>query len=151
MLILAGGALGDDAEDVDQLIEQYGLGTSAINLGMIPENDVVDLLAASDILAMPKLDDPVNHAGLSTKLGEYLASGRAVIAADVGDVGKYLTHEKDALLLPPGDREALEEGLLRLLRDARLREQLGLAGKKAALRHFDITANVAGLVRFLVR
>ncbi len=148
-LILAGGALGEEVEDVDRLIKQYGLGASAVNLGVIPENDIVDLLAASDILAMPKLDDPVNHAGLSTKLGEYLASGKAVIAANVGDVGKYLVHEKDALLLPPGDREALEDGLLRLIRDADLRQRLGEAGQQAALRHFDVKANVARLVRFL--
>jgi glycosyltransferase involved in cell wall biosynthesis len=151
LLVLAGGAVGKDVDDADGLIRKHGIGTNALNLGLVPESDVVDLLAASDILVAPKLDEPVNHAGLSTKIAEYLASGRAVIASNVGDVGRYLTHEKDALLLPPGDREALEEGLLRLLRDASLRERLGLAGKRAALRHFDITANVAGLVRFLVR
>ena len=151
MLLIAGGGISDDADDADQLINQYGIKANALYLGMLAETDIIDLQAASDILVMPKLDDPVNHAGLSTKLSEYLASGKAVIASDVGDVSKYLTHEKQALLVPPGDSDALEQAILRLLINPILRKQLGLNGRQVAVQHFDIRVNVTRLVEALCR
>ncbi len=116
---------------------------------MIPEEDVIDLQSTSDILVMPKLDDPINQAGLSTKLAEYLASGKAVVASNVGDVGKYLRHEYDALLVPPGDQHALEQGLIRLLEEPELRHKLGINARETALRHFDIKVNMTRLVKAL--
>lgn len=149
MLLIAGGSLVDDADDADLLINKYDLKANALYLGMLDEVDIIDLQAGSDILVMPKLDDPVNHAGLSTKLSEYLASGKAVIASDVGDVGKYLIHEKHALLVPPGDNDALERAILRLLVNPELRMLLGSNGSKAAIHYFDIRVNVMRLVEAL--
>ncbi len=149
MLLIAGGSLAGDADDADQLINQYGLKANTLNLGMLDEIDIINLQAASDILVMPKIDDPLNHAGLSTKLSEYLASGKAVIASDVGDVSKYLIHEKHALLVPPGDSNALEEAILRLLVNPKLRKLLGTNGRQAAINYFDIRVNVRHLVEAL--
>jgi glycosyltransferase involved in cell wall biosynthesis len=149
MLIIAGGSLVPGSDDIEQLIKVFGLQANALYLGMIPEDDIIDLLAGSDILVMPKLNDPVNHAGLSIKLAEYLASGKAVIASNVGDVGKYLVHEQDALLIPPGDRDALERALFRLLADPALCMKLGANARQAAIRYFDIKVNVARLVKAL--
>jgi glycosyltransferase involved in cell wall biosynthesis len=146
MLIVAGGSLVPDSDDAEKLILEYGLERNALYLGVIPEEDVIDLQGTSDILVMPKLDDPVNHAGLSTKLAEYLASGKAVIASDVGDVRKYVIQEEDALLVRPGDRGALERALLRLLGDPELCKKLGASARQAAVRYFDIKINVKRLV-----
>ncbi|MBA7608748.1 hypothetical protein ES703_15930 [subsurface metagenome] len=149
MLLIAGGSLAFDADDACKLINQHGLEKNSIYLGTIPETDIIDLLAASDILVMPKLDDPINHAGLSTKLAEYLASGKAVIASNVGDVGKYLVNEQHALVVPPGNRDALEMAVLRLLRDRRLCNFLGANGRKIAIQNFDVKVNVEKLVEAL--
>ena len=116
---------------------------------MLDEVDIIELQAGSDILVMPKLDDPVNHAGLSTKLSEYLASGKAVVASNVGDVSKYLVHEKNALLIPPGEVDALAGALLCLLAKPVLRDFLGKNGRQAALKYFDIPVNVTRLANVL--
>lgn len=149
MMMIAGGSLVSGSDDPVRLIEQLHLEENARCLGMIPEEDVIDLQSTSDILVMPKLDDPINQAGLSTKLAEYLASGKAVVASNVGDVGKYLRHEYDALLVPPGDQHALEQGLIRLLEEPELRHKLGINARETALRHFDIKVNMTRLVKAL--
>jgi glycosyltransferase involved in cell wall biosynthesis len=148
--IIAGGSLSPDADDATELVEEYRLERNVILLGAIEESEIIDLLAASDILVMPKLDDPVNHAGLSTKLSEYLASGKAVVASTVGDVGKYLTDEFSALLVTPGDRKQLESAISRLVNDPKECEYLGNNGRKVAEREFDISTNVKKLRKALV-
>jgi glycosyltransferase involved in cell wall biosynthesis len=150
ILLIAGGSLVPKSDDAGQLIKQYRLQTNALYLGALSEEDVIDLQAASDILVMPKLDAPVNHAGLSTKLAEYLASEKPVIASNVGDVGKYLIDGQDALLIPPGNRDALEMALLRLLKDRELCNVLGANGRKKAIQHFGIEANVMRLMNILL-
>ena len=42
---------------------------------------------------------------------------------------EVLTQEKDALLVPPGDHEAMADALRRLGTDAALRQQLGQAAR----------------------
>jgi glycosyltransferase involved in cell wall biosynthesis len=148
-LIVAGGSLVSDSDNANELIARFGLQENALFLGMIPESDVIDLQAAADVLVMPKLDDPINHAGLSTKLSEYLAAGKAVIASKVGDVDKYLKDDQDALLVPPGDCKALENALLRLLGDTDLRLRLGRNGRKVAEEKFDVGVNVRQLIKTL--
>ncbi len=151
VLLVAGGSLAVDADNIHLLIEQNRLDSNTWYLGLLTEKDVIDLLSAADVLVLPKLDDPVNHAGLSTKLGEYLASGNAVIASNVSDISTYLTHEYDALIVPPGDCYALAEAILRLLDDNELRQSLGANGRLVALREFDLGSNVARLVECLQR
>ena len=148
-LVIAGGSLVSGSDDVEKLIKQFGLVTNARYLGLISEEDVIHLQSASDILVMPKLDNPVNRAGLATKLAEYLASGKAVIASNIGDVGKYLIHGQDALLVPPGDRSALEQALIRLLEEPELCRELGANARQVAIRYFDVRINVKRLINAL--
>ena len=49
--------------------------------------------------ALPREDALFSRAGFATKLGEYLASGRPVIASATGDVELYLKDDVDAFLV----------------------------------------------------
>jgi glycosyltransferase involved in cell wall biosynthesis len=51
--------------------------------------------------------------------------GKAIVAADVGAFGAYLTHDVTALLFPAGDVDLLTEQLARVVADANLRRRLG--------------------------
>ncbi len=70
------------------------------------------------------------------KMFEYMAAGKAILAADLPVLREVLRHEENALLAPPGDVEAWKRGLRRLLADRGLRERLGdLARSEAAALH----------------
>jgi glycosyltransferase involved in cell wall biosynthesis len=102
---------------------------------------VVDLLSQADILVMPKIDHILNHMAMPIKLGEYLASGKPVIATGVGDIGIYLKHMKTALLCKPGDPESLGECIKLLVENRELAQRIGSQGKKLAKDIFDIIPN----------
>src|SRR3989304_7840217 len=59
---------------------------------------------------------------------EALASGVPVVSTNVGGVPFLVEHEKTALLVPPGDAEAMAEAVLRVLRDEPLRNRMVQTG-----------------------
>jgi glycosyltransferase involved in cell wall biosynthesis len=67
--------------------------------------------------------------GLPMTLLEGMAARRAIVATNVGDVAKVIIDGHTGLLLQPGDVAGLADGILRLLRDGALREQLGRNGQ----------------------
>ncbi|MBN1283090.1 MAG: glycosyltransferase family 4 protein [Proteobacteria bacterium] len=62
---------------------------------------------------------------------EGMSGGRAMVASDIEAFRALVTHGESALLVPPGDEDALAAALERLIADGELRESLGAT---AALR-----------------
>jgi len=91
-----------------------------------------------------------SDSGLSTKLSEYLASGRLVITSDVGDVKQYVRDGESALVVSKG---ASTEEVARLLQvglaSPQRRRTIGLAGQAVARRFFDVPVAAAQLARML--
>ncbi len=86
-------------------------------------DDLPDLLAACDALAMPSRAEGLGVAAL-----EALAAGRAVLAARVGGLAELVQHERTGLLFEPEDPAGLARALARLIREPELAERLGRAG-----------------------
>jgi glycosyltransferase involved in cell wall biosynthesis len=77
-----------------------------------------------DILAMPSFHEGIPYAAL-----EAMNLGIPLVASDVGGLGEILENEVDALLVPPGDEEALAGAIERIASDAALRMRLGRAAQ----------------------
>lgn len=59
--------------------------------------------------------------GFGLPAAEAMACGCAFVGTDIGGFREFATHEKTALLCPPGDRELMCENLVRLTQDVALR------------------------------
>jgi glycosyltransferase involved in cell wall biosynthesis len=91
------------------------------------------VLAGADIGIAPyAADAPPYFSPL--KLFEYLAAGLAVVAAAIPGVTE-LVDERTAVLVPPGDPEALADAVASLAADPLGRERLGRSGRMLAERH----------------
>ena len=92
-------------------------------------------LAACDILASPHVPNPDGSAffGSPTKLFEYMAMGRPIVASALEQIADVLSDEETALLVPPGDIDALANALLRLIDTPALGRRLGANAREAAL------------------
>ena len=71
------------------------------------------------------------------KLAEYLAAGRAVVAPDVPQISARLTSGVDAVLVPPGDTQALAGAIAQLHDEPELRRAIARGGHEAALDRFS--------------
>jgi phosphatidylinositol alpha-mannosyltransferase len=66
---------------------------------------------------------------------EAMAQGVPIVATDIPGYRSVVTHEGEALLVPPRDPGALARALGSLLRDPARRERLGAAGLRTAARY----------------
>lgn len=105
---------------------------------------------AAGLLCCRSNSDYANY-GFPTKLAEYLASGRPVVATSVGDVKDYLTDESTAFLAEPENTESIAMAIRRLLRDPAHATDVGIRGIDVARQHFDYRNHIAGVSTFIRR
>ena len=65
---------------------------------------------------------------------EAAACGTPAIASDSPGLRESVLHEETGFLVPHGDARALAEAMARIARDVTLRDRLGQAGRKFAVR-----------------
>jgi glycosyltransferase involved in cell wall biosynthesis len=138
-LVLAGPI--DDGFDrlLDDAIAQAKLTEGSVErLGPIAHGDVPRLLAGAAACVAPASPDETDRplAGFPTKLLEYMACRRAVVAPRRAAVEEIVRDGVDGLLFDPGDPDDLAAKLGRLLDDERLRDRLAEAGyERVRARH----------------
>ncbi len=87
---------------------RYGLDGAVVMPGALPNTQVAEWMAASDVLALPSLVEPLGVVAL-----EALASGRPVVATRVGGVVEVVG--QGGVTVDPLDPAAIADGLLRLI------------------------------------
>ena len=122
-------------DEVERLIRAAGKEQQVIFTGHVNHHRVPGLLDACDILLSPHvpLEDGSEFFGSPTKLFEYMAMGKGIVASRLGQIGEVLKDEKTALLVEPGNAKQLAEAILRLDNSRELRERLGLAARESAI------------------
>ena len=116
-------------------IEAAGVSTATVFTGRTRQEDGPAHLAACDILVSPHVPNPDGSRffGSPTKLFEYMAMGRAIVASDLEQIGEVLEHDRTAWLVPPGDVDGLVDGLRLLANDPARRQRLGAAAREVAV------------------
>ena len=106
--------------------------------GLVPQEEGPVHLAACDLLVSPHVPnvDGSPFFGSPTKLYEYMAMGRPIVASDLDQIGDVLEHDRTAWLVPPGDVGALAAAIAGLAADDDARRRLGAAARaQAVARH----------------
>jgi glycosyltransferase involved in cell wall biosynthesis len=125
-------AVGRGPQD-DEILARH----EALHLGdrfrfLGPRADVLRLMAGSDLFVLASL-----YEGLPVAIMEATSMGLPIVTTAVGEIPNFLTDGDDALIVEPGDPEALARAIERLASDEELRRRLGAS----ALAHgasFDI-------------
>ena len=107
------------------LATQLGLGDRVLFTGF--RSDAVRVMSSFDVFTLAS-----SWEGLPVALMEALALGLPVVATNVGGVGEAMTDGVDALLVPPGDPEALADAWQQAVTDRDLFRALGRESKRRA-------------------
>jgi glycosyltransferase involved in cell wall biosynthesis len=94
-------------------------------------SDTSELLAASDIFAMPSFEEPFGVVFL-----EAMAMGKPVVALRSGGAPQVVEHTLSGLLSDPDDVRTLSQNLQRLILDPDLRQRMGLYGQDVVRTNF---------------
>lgn len=128
-LILAGkeapGVVG--GRSIDETIQKFNLHDLVLKVGHVPDDKLAGLYAGAALLVMPSM-----HEGFGFPVLEAMATGTPVITSNVSSLPEVAGDA--ALLVAPGDTQALAESIHSVLEDDVLRESLRARGLAQAQR-----------------
>jgi glycosyltransferase involved in cell wall biosynthesis len=116
---------GPARETLERLATGLGLRERLCFLGYRP--DARPLMSLLDVLAVSSLSD-----GAPLVVLEAMEAGVPVVASAVGGIVDQIRHDREGLLVPPGDDRALAAALLALVDDPVRAARLGGAARRRA-------------------
>jgi glycosyltransferase involved in cell wall biosynthesis len=134
---------GDQRAQTEAIVKDSNV--SATFTGRVSHEEVPAYLDACDILVSPHvpLTDGSDFFGSPTKLFEYLAMAKPVIASRLGQVADVIFDGENGVLVEPGNLKALARAIDRLARDESLRLRLGAVGRKTVSERYTWRQNAA--------
>jgi glycosyltransferase involved in cell wall biosynthesis len=135
---------GPERARLEQLATELATADCVHFLGTRP--DVPELLGLLDVLLLTSLNEanPVS-------ILEGLACGKPVIATRVGSVPETVLDGQVGYLVEPGSTDAMARRAVELLRDPRLAQALGAAGRQHVVDHWSVDRMIAGYEDLLTR
>jgi glycosyltransferase involved in cell wall biosynthesis len=136
-----------------KILGEFERSRQVIFTGMVPHGRVRPYLDAADILASPHvpLPDGKPFFGSPTKLFEYMAMGKAIVASRLDQLAQVLTDRETAMLVAPGSVSELTAMILLLAAQPELRHRLGKAARQAAIDRHTWKQNVLPVLAFARR
>jgi glycosyltransferase involved in cell wall biosynthesis len=131
--------------ELEVLASALGIGDDVVFTGITPHAAIPGFLQFMDIAVVP-YDELPNPYFSPLKLFEYMAAGRPIVAASIGQAETVLHDGEDGLLYAPGDAAQLARRLDALLDDPDRAARLGAAALDRAQRHhgWDRNARMVG-------
>jgi len=121
---------GEQRPFLEGYSSEIGLGDKVIFCGW--EEDMREIYAGSDIIALTSLNE-----GTPVAVIEAMASGRPVVATDVGGVSDVVEDSVTGYLVRSGDDAVFSEKLMELASDKLKRESFGKAGRSSVIRRYS--------------
>ncbi len=119
------------AKKVDTRIKSLGLQKKITRTDH--REDIPDIMNALDIFCMPSYEENFGNVML-----EALASGTASVGTHSGGTPEMVDEGRTGILVAPKSGPALAEGVLRLLKDHKLREMISHNARSSAVEKFHL-------------
>jgi glycosyltransferase involved in cell wall biosynthesis len=122
-------------------IARLGLDAEVTLAGECAQRELIPAFQRANIFALASfVTDDGDRDGVPNVLVEAMACGLPVVATAVAGIPELVKHERNGLLVPPHDPEALAGALAELLDDAAKREQYGAMARHTVVESFDLRA-----------
>jgi glycosyltransferase involved in cell wall biosynthesis len=138
---------GPDLVWLTNFVSTHDLKEQVLLLGRISSERVRHLMTAADIFFLPS-----QWEGIAVTLFEAMASGLAVVGADVGGQRELVTPECGVLIQPGAEAYEVSSYtavLKELLTDEFKRVQMGDAGRKRVSDHFSIEQMAENMIGYI--
>ncbi len=142
--IVGGGEL---EQALREQIERRDLSATITLAGSLTTEQVSDRLRNAAAVVLPCIvGGDGNVDALPTVLLEAMATGRPLVSTRLSGIPEIIEHERNGLLVEPGDTTALADAMAQLLDDPDRATEMGRVGRLMAEDKFDLYQNAA-LVR----
>lgn len=118
--------------------------------GWVDEAQKQELMESADAFVLLRRPNTETAALFPTRLPEYLAQARPVIASDAGDLSRYLQHKNSAWLVPgDDDGTSLRAAIGELYTHPEMAHTIGRGGLARAMESFSIEGNGKKMSEFI--
>ncbi len=117
--------------------------------GLVNSREVRSLLSKCQILAITRPDTIQTRAGFPTKLGEYFALGKPVLATRFGDIEKYFKDGSDVILAECGSPSSIGAKLEWMLQNDGRLEEIAQNGNRTANHLLEYKNSMKRILEFL--
>ena len=125
-------------ENLQQLIEDMGMGQQVRLLGWKTHEEVKRLLEESHVLVAPSLTSQNgDQEGIPNAIKEAMASGLPVISTFHSGIPELVSDGVSGLLVPERDVTAIANALAYLISHPEVCEEMGRAGRRRVEQEFD--------------
>jgi glycosyltransferase involved in cell wall biosynthesis len=121
--------------ELNKLTEKLGLKERIKFLGF--REDVADCLNILDIFVLSSTTE-----GFSIATVEAMSLAKPVVVTDCGGPREIVTDGQTGFLVPPGDHKSLAEKIILLLRNQKLREEMGNQAQIWVRKKFSLEENI---------
>jgi glycosyltransferase involved in cell wall biosynthesis len=141
-VLIGDGPLGPE---IREALDPYRKLGWVLFTGQLSHEHAPRYLAAADILISPHVPMPDGKPffGSPTKLFEYMAMGKAIVASNLDQLARVLTHQETAWLVEPGSAKELADAIRLLASDPEMRSYLGKNARNNALSNHTWHQNAA--------
>ncbi|MBA2708808.1 MAG: glycosyltransferase family 4 protein [Gemmatimonadaceae bacterium] len=126
----------------ERRITEMNLRDRFVLTGLVPPTQVPELVNAMDILVHPS-----RREGLARAIPQGQLAGCPAIAYDIDGNREGLIPDETGFIIPPFDRQLLNQKLATLLEDRALAQRMGAGGRHFALARFDACVMIQALER----
>ncbi len=127
-----------------ELTYDLGIGDKIIFAGAVSHDEIPYYIASANICVAPFKDTEVTRCKSPLKIVEYLASGKAIVASNVGEVRRMVGGI--GILVEPDNYHALAEGISKLLKERDLVDNLGRFARKRAENKYNWSETASSLL-----
>ncbi|MCX6153945.1 MAG: glycosyltransferase family 4 protein [Candidatus Kapabacteria bacterium] len=133
---------------VEEIIQKSNVGNNCIITGFVNHYEIPEYLAACNVLLSPTVqnDDNSEFFGSPTKLFEYMAMGKPIVATSVGQLGEVIQDSENGILCEQKQPEALAEAVQKIYSDENLAIKISEGARKSAIEKYDWKVNVTRII-----
>ena len=129
--------------------KRLGLTEKVTFTGLVQSSMVKQYLSECHILTITRPSNTQTKAGFPTKLGEYFATKRPVLATDFGDMNKYFTDGLDIIMAECGNPESIALKITWMLQNSKELELISQRGYDKANQLLEYKKSVNKMINFL--
>lgn len=128
-LVLAGSG---NQRDYQQLAQSLGISDKTVFLGHVSDNTLRLLYSSCDLFVLPS-----RLEGLGIVILEAMASGKPVVATNVGGIPELVKSGQNGILVEAGEEGKLASAIVKVLSDNSLPKTIGGNNMKKAQEHYS--------------
>lgn len=137
---------GNGKQLLMRLSKSNGVHRDVIFTGFMSRKEVFTWISAADVVLVPYADAPNNRLTLPTKLWEYMAIGRPIVATRLPGICEVIEDGQNGLLYRAGSVDDLTQCILRILTNRQLAMHLISNAKQDFVARYSFQSNWPKLI-----